>query len=98
LKTHILLIIGLIYSASVLTLASMSKIGQDFSYQIPTICLFALYAYNLYLSSKEVPDIRKEIMDELQKRDEYLQGLKNEVSKVSMSVTRSGAFNEKIRF
>lgn len=97
-KKHTLLVLGLVYISILTLLESQGLVNQSISSQIPTVCLFLLYGYNLYLASREVPDIRAEILEEIKKRDEHLQQLKNEVGKVSLSVTRSGAFNEKVRF
>lgn len=97
-KKHLLLLLGLVYLSVLLVLESNGLINQSLSHQIPTLCLLGLYAYNLYLSNKELPDIRAEVEQAFKKRDDYLQGLQNDLSKVSMSVTRSGAINEKIKF
>lgn len=97
-KKHLLLAIALLYESTILVLNSKTLIAESFSYQIPFVCLCGLYAYNMYLAHKQLPDIRKEVEEAFQQRDQYMQDLKNDLSKVSMSVSRSGVINEKIRF
>lgn len=82
-----------------------SVIGPTIASSIVVCALCALSAYRAYSDTKETPDpsiaLRKEIetlrKDMSSKHDEFMK-IKDDFSKISLSVTRGGFSGQQIRF
>jgi len=69
----------------------------SFPDSIITLILAGVTCFLLWLEKKEVPDIKKELLTIINKQQEEIGELKNEIGKVGISLSR-GVVNDKIRF